>query len=84
MGGIRIIRFEIELELSVDNTRYRKPAQRVARLAACTAEAAERAYLDSDATPALKEVRWRYSIVNRIAQGQQNRPPLEPDDETSE
>ena len=83
MGDIRIIRFEIELELSEDNTRFRKPAQRVAQLAELTAEAVERAYVDSDATPTLKEVRWRYSIQKEIAQGRNERLPLGTEEELS-
>jgi hypothetical protein len=60
MSDTRIVRFEVELELADDNTRLRTPRSRMSEIAAATAEAAEKAYEGSDATPALKEVRWRY------------------------
>ena len=56
------------------------PGLPVSRTAA-TAEAAERAYEGSDATPALKEVRWRYDIFKRINQGGSSRASEETDEE---
>jgi len=81
MGDTRIVRFEVELELADDNTRLRKPGVRMSEIATDTAKAAEQAYEESEATPALKEVRWRYDIFKRVTQGEGARTSEDVDEE---
>ncbi|WP_017556700.1 hypothetical protein [Nocardiopsis baichengensis] len=67
--GQRVLSIQVNLELEDDNTRFRRPEQRSHEIASATAEAAEKAYRESDATPALSSISWNYTVMKRCASG---------------